>query len=611
MNNNVVQSPETILNDVFGFSSFRSLQKSIIDYSLAGDDNFVLMPTGGGKSLCYQIPALASAGTAIVVSPLISLMQDQVQALQDLGVEAYYLNSSLSFDARRDVITKLERGEIKLLYVAPERLVHEEFLSRIKDIKISLFAIDEAHCISQWGPDFRPEYQQLTILRERFPDIPCMALTATADELTRQDIIRALQLETAHHHIASFNRPNIEYHVVDKKSPAKQIVEFIKGYPNESGIIYCFSRARTEQVASRLELHGLSVAPYHAGLSAQAREKTQAAFAKDEIRIIVATVAFGMGIDKSNVRYVIHHDMPKSIESYYQETGRAGRDGLPAQALLLYGLQDVVQVKSLLANTSNETLHRIENQKLNAMIAFAEAQTCRRRVLLNYFGEESDTYCGSCDVCLDPPELFDATTEAQKALSCIYRARQRFGMHHIIQILRGMDNERIRQWRHDKLSTYGIGKDLSQDEWTGIIRQLIHRELIYQNIAQYSILQLTEKARPVLRGEETIMLARPKIRRKEKVKKQTIKRSAPEHDVNYDKTLFETLRKLRQQIASDNGVPPFIVFSDVSLIEMCVHLPMTNQDFLGINGVGQKKLQSYGDTFMAVIRSYCEDTQEA
>lgn len=601
----VVASYQSILEDVFGFASFRPLQEYIIQAVMRGEDNFVLMPTGGGKSLCYQIPALALEGCAIVVSPLISLMQDQVQALQCQGVAANYLNSALSAKEANAVLTQLKKGALKLLYIAPERLMTEYFLNLLSNVSISLFAIDEVHCISQWGPDFRPEYSQLCVLRDRFPTVPCIALTATADKITRQDIITQLKLEKANVHISSFDRTNIHYSVVEKINPIKQIIDFVQARQGESGIIYCLTRRQTEQLAERLCETGLNAAAYHAGMSTVARGKAQQQFQLEKIDIVVATVAFGMGIDKSNVRYVIHYDIPKSIEGYYQETGRAGRDGLPSQALLLFGLQDVVQVKLLLERTENETLKRIEQQKLNAMIQFAEAQTCRRRVLLNYFNEPAPERCGACDICDDPPVLYDATLDAQKALSCVYRVGQRFGIHHVVDVLRGAENERIKQWQHQKLSTFGIGKEHSQHVWLNIIRQLIHQEILLQDISSHSVLKLTDKARPILKSEQHIMLAKPKVRKSEDKKKKTStakKSKLSKSTTAYDQDLFEKLRQLRRTLASEQGVAAFIIFSDVSLIEMCIHKPTIPEAFLAISGVGQKKLESYGKQFMALIK---------
>ncbi|MGD2083604.1 MAG: DNA helicase RecQ, partial [Chromatiales bacterium] len=523
------------LRRVYGYEAFRPHQQAIIEQLIAGEDCFVLMPTGGGKSLCYQIPALHRPGTGIVVSPLISLMKDQVDALNANGVAAAFYNSSLGADEARRVLARMHAGDLDLLYVSPERLLSGGFAERLAGIDIALIAIDEAHCVSQWGHDFRPEYAGLAVLGERFPGIPRVALTATADPQTREDILRVLGLEGAHRHVSGFDRPNIRYTVLEKHRPFEQLTRFLDRRPGEAGIVYALSRRKVEEVADKLRAEGIEAAAYHAGLPAGTRRNVQERFLRDEVRVVVATVAFGMGIDKPNVRFVVHYDLPKHIEGYYQETGRAGRDGLPAEALLLYGAQDVVTARRLIDGIADADQRRIEIHKLNAMVALAEAVTCRRRVLLGYFGErpgdaagdaseetgpDDPWHCGNCDVCLDPPERFDATVDAQKALSCVYRVGQRFGIKHVIDVLRGADTERIRALGHDRLSTYGIGADKSEAEWTSVIRQLIHRGLLEQDIAAYSVLRLTGAARSVLRGEQTLELARPRIREKAKKPKR-------------------------------------------------------------------------------------------
>lgn len=590
-----------ILRNTFGYDSFRSLQEKIVQSVIMGEDNFVLMPTGGGKSLCYQIPALVREGVAIIVSPLISLMQDQVQALKANGVAAAFYNSSLSGTEARQVLADLHHDKLDLLYVAPERLISSEFLERLTEIKLALFAIDEAHCVSQWGHDFRPEYLQLNQLRQLFPEVPMIALTATADKQTRHDIVHRLQLKNAHVHIASFNRPNIRYTILEKQKPFNQLLNFLKERKTEFGIVYCLSRNRVEEVAGKLQSSGYSALPYHAGLPAEQRRKTQEAFQKDDVNVIVATIAFGMGIDKPNVRFVVHYDLPKHIEGYYQETGRAGRDGLPSEALLLYGLRDIAVIKSFIENNSNQDQQRIELHKLNCMIAFAEAQTCRRRVLLNYFNEQLTADCGNCDICLNPPETYDATIDAQKALSCVYRLQQRYGVHYAIEVLRGKEDQRIKRLGHDQLSTYGIGQNLNQEEWHSIFRQLIHLGYLEQDIANYSVLKLTEPARTVLRGEKTLILAKPRF--KELVTKKPSKNKEA-NNAAYDADLFEKLRRLRKALAEKFTVPPFVIFSDASLVEMALHLPSNESEFLAINGVGQKKLESYGQEFLQVIREH-------
>lgn len=597
-----------ILQQVFGYDDFRPLQKSIIDSVIAGENNFVLMPTGGGKSLCYQIPALVRDGVGIIVSPLISLMQDQVQALQTNGVAAAFYNSALTEQQAKETLAQLHNNELDLLYVAPERLMSPAFLDRLEEIDISLFAIDEAHCVSQWGHDFRSEYLALGKLRELYPDTPIIALTATADKQTRQHILTNLNLQQANVHIASFDRPNIRYTLIEKQKPFNQLTAFLNNKRQEFGIIYCLSRKRVEELAGKLNKKGFNALPYHAGLTTQQRQRAQSTFQQDDINIIVATVAFGMGIDKPNVRFVAHYDLPKNIEAYYQETGRAGRDGLPSEALLLFGLQDCVIIRHLIDNNADDNQKRVELQKLNCMVHFAEATTCRRRVLLNYFNEALEQDCGNCDICLNPPETFDATIHAQKALSCVYRLEQRFGVNYVIDVLRAKEHARIKNQGHDRLSTYGIGKEDSQDEWHSIFRQLIHLGYLEQDIANYSILKLTEKSKAVLCGEETLMLAkaRVKVARESKASKSKTKRSnkLSSENLDYDTDLFEKLRQLRRSLARKAGVPPFMIFSDASLVEMSALLPKTEEQFLEINGVGQKKLASFGSLFLQAIADY-------
>jgi ATP-dependent DNA helicase RecQ len=592
------ESPLKILTEVFGYKSFRSYQQEIVERVIAGQDAFVLMPTGGGKSICYQVPALCLPGTALVVSPLISLMKDQVDALHENGVAAACYNSTLGEVEARRVLADLHNGKLKLLYVAPERLLSDGFLERIKTLSISLFAIDEAHCISQWGHDFRPEYAQLGVLRELFPEIPMIALTATADHQTRGDILSRLRLEDAACFLAGFDRPNIRYTVAEKKNPFQQLSSFIASRPDEAGIVYALSRKRVEEVAKKLEAAGVKAAAYHAGLSDRLRHKVQEQFLRDDVKVVVATVAFGMGIDKSNVRFVVHYDLPKSIESYYQETGRAGRDGLAADALLLFGYGDIAIARGLIGNGGNEEQNRIELHKLNCMVAFAEAQTCRRRVLLGYFGEHLENDCGNCDVCETPPERFDATDDARKALSCVYRVGQRFGMGHVIDVLRGSQNQRMLELRHDQLSTFGIGKHHSQDAWGNLLRQLIHLGYLEQDLASFSVLKLTERARPLLRGEERLELARPRdarvVEKKTKIKKAAVS----------DNPLFQELRELRKQIADEQQVPPYVVFADATLAEMAAQLPKDKWELLKITGVGQHKLARYGDAFLRVIKAH-------
>jgi len=598
----MARTPLDSLKSIFGFTAFRPYQEQVVDSIIAGQDAFVLMPTGGGKSLCFQIPALHRKGVAIVVSPLISLMKDQVDALLANGVRAAYYNSSLSAADARETLNRLHSGQLDLLYIAPERLMNHEFQKRLKQIPISLFAIDEAHCVSQWGHDFRPEYVQLGKLRVLFPGIPMIALTATADPQTRDDILQRLEIQDAACFSAGFDRPNIRYLVTDKLKPYDQLTAFLKTHSNESGIIYCLSRKRTEQVAARLVAAGQSAAAYHAGLSDRDRAQVQENFIRDDLQIVVATVAFGMGIDKPNVRFVVHYDLPKNIESYYQETGRAGRDGLPAEALLLYGYGDIALVKGLIEKGGNPEQKRIELHKLSSMTGYAEPLLCRRRALLAYFGETLTKDCGNCDICLDPPHQYDATEDAQKALSCIYRTGQRFGMGHIIDVLRGSNKERITTLRHDQLSTYGIGKDKSLEAWGFLIRQLIHLGYVRQDIAQYSILALSESSHPVLKGEKTLLLPKPRIRERSTAKARQ-KRVVSS---DYDTALFDILRKLRKQLADEQRVPPYVVFGDATLVEMASLRPLDSFSFLSINGVGERKLDRYGSAFLNAISTFTD-----
>ncbi|HCT8190314.1 TPA: ATP-dependent DNA helicase RecQ [Morganella morganii] len=595
---NTLPDADAILRQVFGYQQFRAGQSDIIDTVTGGRDCLVVMPTGGGKSLCYQIPALMLPGLTVVVSPLISLMKDQVDQLRLLGVDAGYLNSAQTPQEQQQVLEGCHSNRIKLLYVAPERLLMSSFIRQLQQWQPSLLAVDEAHCISQWGHDFRPEYCAIGELRQHLPGVPVIALTATADNTTRSDICSRLRLSDPLIHISSFDRPNIRYTLVEKYKAFDQLWMFVRGQKGQCGIIYCNSRNKVEDVAARLQKRGLSAAAYHAGLDNSQREWVQDAFLKDNLQVVVATVAFGMGINKSNVRFVAHFDIPRNIESYYQETGRAGRDGVSAEAVLFYDPADMAWLRRCLDEKPAGPQKDIEQHKLNAMGAFAQAQTCRRLVLLNYFGENRQTPCGNCDICLDPPKQYDGLLEAQQALSCIYRAGQRFGLGYIVDVLRGSNNQRIREYGHDKLAVYGIGKDKSQEHWVSVLRQLIHLGLITQNIANYSALQLTESARPVLRGEVPLQLAVPRI--------QNIKprQTARSYGGNYDKKLFAKLRKLRKSIADEENIPPFVVFNDATLIEMAEQCPVRANDLLLINGVGERKLERFGDAFMALIREH-------
>ncbi|MBE0575901.1 MAG: DNA helicase RecQ [Desulfuromonadales bacterium] len=592
--------PNQTLLEVFGYSEFRPQQEEIVETLIAGQDAFVLMPTGGGKSLCYQIPALHRDGVAIVVSPLISLMKDQVDALVANGVRAAFYNSSLKAEESRQVLARLHAGELDLLYVAPERLLSDGFLERIKEMPIALFAIDEAHCVSQWGHDFRPEYVQLGQLHALFPAVPMIGLTATADPQTRQDVLQRLGLQQAKCFITGFDRPNIRYTVVEKRKPFDQLLAFLDDHQRAAGIIYALSRKRVEEIADRLAAAGFKARAYHAGLGDKERKKVQEMFLRDDIEIVVATVAFGMGIDKPNVRFVVHYDLPKNIESYYQETGRSGRDGLPAEALLLFGYGDIAISRGLIEKGGNQDQKRIELHKLQAMVGFGEAQTCRRRVLLGYFGARLEEDCGNCDVCLNPPETYDATVDAQKALSCVFRVGQRFGVGHVVDVLRGAQTQRILELKHDKLSTYGIGADKVAEAWNSLIRQLIHRGYLVQDVASYSVLKLTAAARPLLRGEEQLVMAKPRLRVKTLQKKGKPKVG----DFDYDSELFDALRLRRKRLADADGVPPYVIFGDATLAEMAAKMPTDEAALLAISGVGKHKLQRFGSEFIDEIIGY-------
>ena len=590
-----------ILKTTFGYSEFRGSQAAIINALVNGDDAVVLMPTGGGKSLCYQIPAMVRNGTGIIISPLIALMHDQVSSLQQLGVKAAFLNSTLSVEESTDVQNRLLAGQLDLLYVAPERMMTAGFLGLLEQIDIALFAIDEAHCVSQWGHDFRPEYIQLSILHERFPHIPRIALTATADTPTRKEITQRLDLSLAQLFVASFDRPNICYRISQNQSNARAaLLRFILNeHENDAGIVYCLSRNKVEKTAEWLCTKGLTALPYHAGLSAQVRQQHQQRFLMEDGIIIVATIAFGMGIDKPDVRFVAHLNMPKSMEAYYQETGRAGRDGLPANAWMMYGLQDVIKLKLMMESSEADEQHkRAEYQKLQSMLGFCELTTCRRQSLLHYFGEQLKQACGNCDNCLSPVETWDATEVAQKALSAVHRTGQRFGVNYLLDVLQGKDNERIKRFGHDQLKLYGIGKELDNYQWRSVFRQLIAHNLLNVDIEGHGSLLLTETCRPVLRGEKTLML------RKETKQVKAARKGRKSFDTSKvsDHELWEALRACRKQLAETNKVPPYLVFHDATLVEMIERQPQNREQFSRISGVGESKLEKYADDFLEVIK---------
>jgi ATP-dependent DNA helicase RecQ len=601
------QGPEEVLGRVFGYASFRGAQREVIDRVLGGGDALVLMPTGGGKSLCYQIPALLRPGTGVVVSPLIALMQDQVDALRQLGVRAAFLNSSLPPAEQWAVERALLAGDLDLLYVAPERLLTERFLALLERVPIALFAIDEAHCVSQWGHDFRPEYIQLNLLHERWPGVPRIALTATADAPTRREIVERLGLADAAQYVSSFDRPNIRYRVVEKDQPRRQLLGFLRAeHAEDSGIVYCLSRRKVEETAEFLRDQGFRALAYHAGMTAEERRANQAEFLRGEGVIVVATIAFGMGIDKPDVRFVAHLDLPKSLEAYYQETGRAGRDGLAADAWMSYGLGDVVMMRRLIEDSqAEERFKRVELHKLNALLGFCESTQCRRQVLLGYFGESLPEPCGNCDTCLTPVESFDGTSAAQKALSCIYRTEQRFGVTYLVDVLLGKEDPRIRRFGHDRVSTFGIGQELTADQWKSVYRQLVAAGLAAVDIEGHGALKLTEESRPVLRGERRLRLRRDPERRRGEGRQRA---GAPGIALDWEsRLLWEGLRAHRRILAEQQGVPPYVIFSDATLSEMVTYRPRTAAELARINGVGVVKLERYGDGFLRVLADHAAE----
>ncbi|SDZ75589.1 ATP-dependent DNA helicase RecQ [Microbulbifer marinus] len=597
-----MNSPQDILEHVFGYTQFRSPQAEVIDTLMAGRDALVLMPTGGGKSLCYQIPALARPGCGVVISPLIALMQDQVEALQAAGVRAAFLNSSVAFDEAQDIESALLHGELDVLYLAPERLLQPRTLGLLQRAQLSLFAIDEAHCVSQWGHDFRADYLQLNCLHEQFPNVPRIALTATADQRTRAEIATRLDLEDARHFVSSFDRPNIQYRIAQKDNARRQLLQFLQSeQQGNAGIVYCLSRAKVESTAEWLCQQGFTALPYHAGLPAATRAEYQRRFLREEGVIVVATIAFGMGIDKPDVRFVAHLDLPKSVEAYYQETGRAGRDGEPSTALLLYGFEDVVKLGQMVESSDGSEEHkRQERARLNAMLGLCEITSCRRQALLRYFAEEQPEPCGNCDTCLEPPQTWDATEAAAKLLSCVYRTGQRFGAAHVIDVLRGSENEKVRKFGHDQLTTHGIGTELSANEWRAVVRQLVVRGYLEVE-GEFQGLRLTEACRPLLRGEETVQLRKlpPKAARAE------TRRAAAAADLTpADEPLWDALRACRKQLADEHGVPPYVVFHDATLRGMVSARPQTREELLAVSGVGDSKLERFGDAFLAVLRDF-------
>ncbi|MFW1677010.1 DNA helicase RecQ [Pontibacter sp. JAM-7] len=590
------------LRDVFGYEAFRPPQDAVIATLMQGQDSLVVMPTGGGKSLCYQLPALLLPGTAIVVSPLIALMQDQVTALSQLGIRAGCLNSSLDQQQVFATEQQYRSGELDLLYVAPERLLQSKTLQLLQQGQVALFAIDEAHCVSQWGHDFRPEYLQLNQLREIFPQVPRIALTATADQRTRDEIHQRLGLQQAKDFIQGFDRPNIRYRIGQKNSARQQLLRFIKAeHAQDTGIVYCLSRKRVDETAAWLCEQGFTALPYHAGLEPELRAYHQHRFLTEESIIMVATIAFGMGIDKPNVRFVAHLDLPKSIEAYYQETGRAGRDGLPADAWMVYGLQDVMFLRQMLAGSqAPESQKRIEQQKLEAMLGLCEVTSCRRQVLLGYFGEDEHSPCGNCDTCLEPVSVWDGTDAARKALSAVYRSGQCFGVNHVVDILLGKSNDKTRSHRHESLSTWGIGADLDKAQWRSVFRQLIARGYLGVNLEMHGVLHLTERCRPLLRGEEQV-----ELRRDQRQQTAYGQSKRPQNQLSAeDYKLWEALRACRRRLSDAQDVPPYVIFHDATLMEMVMYCPVTDEQLRRLSGVGERKLALYGDAFLEVLREH-------
>ena len=596
-----------LLQTVYGYSGFRGGQEDIVRTVVGGGDALVLMPTGGGKSLCYQLPALLRDGVGVVVSPLIALMQDQVAALRQLGIRASFLNSSLAPREQADVMRDLREARLDLLYLAPERLLQEETLELLAGVRLALIAIDEAHCVSQWGHDFRQDYLGLHVLRERFPGIPRLALTATADGRTREEILARLELSGATRFVSGFDRPNIRYAVQVKADAGRQLLAFLDARRGRPGIVYAMTRKKVEDTARMLAERGFNALPYHAGLPPEMRATHQERFLREDDVVMVATIAFGMGIDKPDVRFVVHIDLPKSVESYYQETGRAGRDGAHADAWMIYGLQDVVRLAQMVDQSeASDERKRIERARLDALLGWCEITECRRRALLQYFGDDLPEDCGNCDICLDPPRTWDGTTEARKLLSCVYRTGQYFGAGHVIDVLRGKDTEKIRARRHDRLSTYGIGKDLADVQWRSVVRQLLVQGYLRADPERYGALSLTPASRPLLRGEERILLREdPSPRRPAKVARKEDYDPGPN-----DRPLWEALRTCRQELAAEADVPPYVVFHDATLREMVRVKPASAEALLALHGVGEAKLERYGAAFLGVVAAHASTRDE-
>jgi len=598
----MLEQAQRVLKDIFGYDSFRGRQGAIIERVARGGDALVLMPTGGGKSLCFQVPALLRDGLAVVVSPLIALMDDQVATLEELGVAAAALNSTLSTDEQRELAARIRRGEIKMLYLAPERLVQPRMLDFLRGLDIALFAIDEAHCVSQWGHDFRPEYLQLGQLAEQFPHVPRIALTATADKRTREEIVTRLHLQDAERFLSSFDRPNIFYRIVPKESPRKQLLAFLAERRSDAGIVYCLSRKKVDEVAAFLCENNFPALPYHAGLPAATRAANQKRFLNEEGLIMVATIAFGMGIDKPNVRFVAHMDLPKSLEAYYQETGRAGRDGLPADAWMAYGLQDVLMLKQMLQNSEGDERHkRLEHHKLDAMLALCEETRCRRQALLAYFDEDMPQPCGHCDNCVDGVQTWDATEPARQALSAIYRTGQRYGVGHLVDVLLGKDTEKVRSFGHDKLAVFGVGKGRSEGEWRSLYRQVVARGLADIDLEGYGGLRLSDSCRPLLRGEVTLAL-RKELKPQTSSTRGSGSASPASQLVRVEeREQWEALRTLRRNLAQEHAVPPYVIFPDSTLLEMLRSQPTSMAEMGRVSGVGARKLERYGEAFLQVL----------